>query len=562
MIICGIKLTHDGSISLIDGQRLIFCYEMEKLNNYARYARFVLNMPDINEIFNRHGYTFDQVDKFVFDGWNPDDPQYLESGGDKIHVELAEYGCLIMKTEDVMQPKKFSMILENIKVDYSSYYHVAGHIAGAYCTSPMAKAGEDSYILIWDGGMFPQLFYYHCKTNRVENIGVLFSIIGNIYAIFPQHFGPFKLKAEAIRDDLSIAGKVMAYIAVGKYREEMIDIFKSLYEEHKDKGKDFAKVLAQEFIKKTSLLNYAAEDVLHTFHVFLEQLLVEKLAEMVSNDGGRSKNLCFAGGSALNIKWNSAIRGSGLFKNVWVPPFPNDSGSSIGAACCEMIYNTGLNYLEWNVFSGPPIMESAPGIGWTKKAVTISELAQLLFRENEPVVFLNGRAEWGPRALGSRSILAPATHASMKQVLNRIKSREDYRPVAPICLEEDAVQIFEPGTRDAYMLFDHHVKPEWKERIPAICHLDGTARLETVSEPDNPLMFQLLHEYKKVSGVPLLCNTSANFNGKGFFPDVLSAMQWNQVNYVWSGGYLYEKEEKIVFERINNYVEKTNVIVD
>ena len=137
----------------------------------------------------------------------------------------------------------------------------------------------------------------------------------------------------------------------------------------------------------------------------------------------------------------------------------------------------------------------------------------------------------------------------MKKVLNGIKNREDYRPVAPICLEEDAKDIFEPGSRDPYMLFDHKVRPEWKERIPAICHLDGTARLQTVNEMENPVIFSLLTEYKKLSGIPLLCNTSANLNGKGFFPDIASAVQWDQVNYVWSGGAIYEKVKKTVIEK-------------
>jgi carbamoyltransferase len=325
-------------------------------------------------------------------------------------------------------------------------------------------------------------------------------------------------------------------------------VFTELYEEHKTKELEFAEIFAREFIRKTAHLNYADEDILQSFHVFIEQLLVNALAEIVKNNGERVNNLCFAGGSALNIKWNSAIRNTGIFRDVWVPPFPNDAGSAIGVACCEMLHSRGASHLDWNVFSGPPVAYSGMPGGWKAKPMDIPSLAMLLFVENEPVVFLNGRAELGPRALGNRSILAPATHAYMKQILNRIKNREDYRPVAPICLQEDAPDIFQPGIRDPYMLFDHQVKPGWEERIPAICHLDGTARLQTVNETENPVMFHLLSEYKKLSGIPLLCNTSANHNGKGFFPDHSSAMDWNKVNYVWSDNILYEKNEKIIFE--------------
>ncbi|MBD0256734.1 MAG: hypothetical protein ICV83_13530, partial [Cytophagales bacterium] len=330
--------------------------------------------------------------------------------------------------------------------------------------------------------------------------------------------------------------------------EELMPHFEYLYQAHRNKDMQFANVFAREFKKRIAGGGYSDEDILHTFHVYLERLLVEKLAGKVERYGRKHKNLCFVGGCALNIKWNSALRETGLFSDVWVPPFPNDSGSAIGAACCEMIHATGRNALDWNVYSGPPVMASAHADGWSARPASLAELARLLHRENEPVVFLHGNAELGPRALGNRSILAAATEPAAKQVLNQIKKREDYRPVAPICLEAFAPQLFAPGSRDPYMLFDHAVRPEWLGRIPAVCHLDGTARLQTVSAADNPVMHELLTEYRKLSGIPLLCNTSANYKGKGFFPDVASAIAWNEVNYVWSNYVLYEKQDKIVFE--------------
>ncbi|MDH3603533.1 MAG: hypothetical protein OEU26_28305, partial [Candidatus Tectomicrobia bacterium] len=158
------------------------------------------------------------------------------------------------------------------------------------------------------------------------------------------------------------------------------------------------------------------------------------------------------------------------------------------------------------------------------------------------VVFLNERAELGPRALGNRSILASAFSAAMKEVLNRVKQRESYRPVSPICLEEKAPAIFEPGNRDPYMLFDHKMKPEWREKLPAVCHLDGTARLQTINQHDNEIVANLLVAYEKLSDIAVLCNTSANYKGSGFFPDVYSATDWgaeNGVHYVWCNQMLY-----------------------
>ena len=201
--------------------------------------------------------------------------------------------------------------------------------------------------------------------------------------------------------------------------------------------------------------------------------------------------------------------------------------------------------MDWDVYKGPHLIKNQPAEGWRKRDCSIKGLARLLHETEEPVVFLNGRAELGPRALGNRSILASARSLEMKDILNNAKGRESYRPVAPICLENRAAEIFEPGSRDPYMLFEHVVKREWADRIPAICHLDGTARLQTINSEENKEISELLMEYEKISGIPVLCNTSANDKGCGFFPDIYSATKWGKVNYVWSNHVLYEKEKKV-----------------
>ena len=124
--------------------------------------------------------------------------------------------------------------------------------------------------------------------------------------------------------------------------------------------------------------------------------------------------------------------------------------------------------------------------------------------------------------------------------LNSIKEREPYRPVAPVCAADAASRIFDPGTPDPYMLYVHHVRPEWRSRIPAVTHVDGTARLQTISEQQNATLWQIIAGYANVSGIPLLCNTSANHKGSGFFPDARSAMEWGRTRYVWSEGVLYD----------------------
>lgn len=554
MNILGIKTTHDGALALIDNGRLIFSHEMEKINNSPRYSNFMLNLPGIDKILGNYGYNLDQVDQIVLDGWGEVE---MDFGKGKFPLKFADYGL------DIPGPS----ILKEATFDgcgfrYNSYSHISGHILGAYCTSPFAREGKDAFILVWDGPVPPQLFYYQYHSNHIENLGWLFPLIGSTYMLFSVNYEPFFLKErDSEAEMLSVAGKVMAYISLGKVREDVLSEFKEIYENFKtditkiykthkhtlgDEIRGYPKkylFLIKQLIKCGRSRKYNPADMMATHHQFIQDLLLRNLQEKVSRNTGYERNLCYTGGCALNIKWNSAIRESGIFKQMWVPPFANDSGSAIGAACCEMVNKSGKRSLDWNVYQGPRLIDAEMvSADWLKQKCSLEELALLLHQENEPVVFLNGDAELGPRALGNRSILAPAVDSAMKDRLNKIKIRADYRPISPICLEEDAAALFNPGTPDPYMLYDHKVRNNWKHRIPAICHLDGTARLQTINRHQNAEIYQLLSFYKKLSGIPLLCNTSANYKGKGFFPDAKSAQEWGKVNYIWSNETLYFKK--------------------
>jgi len=564
MIICGLKLTHDGSVALIDNGRLVFNIELEKINNNKRYTG-IEDTAVISGILADHGYAVESVDRFVVDGWGGSNVEALaiqprlevheqvnrlsaKHNEKDYAIDIAQYHERTLQ-HNVLEEWRFDGLrVDGRVVNYKSYLHVTGHILSAYCSSPFAKRNESSFVLIWDGGMYPRLYYFHADTRQIENFGPIFLLIGNIYTIFSQHFGPFKVKGNFAKDDLSIAGKVMAYIALGTVKRELFKYFDDIYAQCYDNPMGFANTFAQEFRKRIEGQGYSDEDILCSFHTYLEELLVAKIEKKVQRLGRGDHNLCYAGGCALNIKWNSAVRASGVFKEVYVPPFPNDSGSAIGAACGAMVNETGNITLDWSVYSGPKIVKNEPtGPGWTATDCDIKRLAHILHTTKEPVVFLNGKAELGPRALGNRSIIAAPDSPTIKATLNKVKAREQYRPVSPICLEHKAQEIFDPGVKDPYMLFDHFLRREWVNLVPGVLHLDGTSRLQTVNDNENKVVAELLEEYFKLSGIPLLCNTSANYNGSGFFPDVSSATKWNQVNYVWCDNTLYERIEKIVF---------------
>jgi carbamoyltransferase len=546
VIFCGVKLTHDAAVALVDNGRLVFSVEMEKIGNSPRYSRLD-DLSSVFELLEQHGYRPDQVDHSVIDGWRKSirtKPFY----GVEIGVPIGPYRRGFL-SDDLLCEYEFTAW----DLRYLSYSHYASHVLGAYCSSPFAPRAEDALVLVWDGAMLPFIYLVQGKERRIRNLGCPFHLLGDAYHTVSQCFSPFDAPIE-FPASLGLAGKIMAYTAYGSVRQDLIARFRDIYRRSAaavlpqdrtladvELGENFGRAILDGVIAEARQLDAPPEDCIASWHAFLESVLLEGVADILKGLGGAAPNFCFAGGCALNIKWNRALRGSGMFREMWVPPFPNDAGSAIGTACCAMFRREGRVSLDWSVYSGPALNDTPAEPGWNAEPCDVRALAALLHVQDTPVVVLDGRAELGPRALGNRSILAPATNPAMTRLLNEIKNREGYRPIAPICLEHRAPEVFDPGIRDPFMLYDHDVRAAWQSRIPAVCHKDGTARVQTFSPEDHPFMHELLLEYERLSGVPVLCNTSANANGCGFFPDISSAMRWGRVPHIWSNGVLYTK---------------------
>ncbi|PTB17279.1 nodulation protein NodU [Trinickia symbiotica] len=553
MRICGIKLTHDGAIAVVEEGKLVFCIEQEKRDNNPRYLA-IDDLDVIEIILSEHGFRVEDIDQFVIDGWDGEVESQFRILSGSIPVILKGAPYAERQADNLLASYDASgLIVGGRSFPYKSYPHVSGHVASAYCTSPFAQNGQPALCLVWDGGIVPRL--YHVQRHGARLVDCLFPVIGHIYAAAGHHFGPYK-KANGAGWDLGVAGKLMAYIALGSVYEDIVTVFRGLYHQRfagdtecahdyreNIHDADLSLAAVRDFFEASALLlgGKPPEDVLASFHVFLERLLIHEMANALQRHSfPGQRNLCIAGGCGLNIKWNSALRASGLFDAIWVPPFPNDSGSAIGAACCALATDEGFVPLDWSLYSGPSMKCDQIPHGWTASPCSVAGLARIL-ANNKPVVFLAGRAELGPRALGGRSILAAATLPEMKNHLNDVKLREHFRPVAPICLEDRAPTIFNPGTPDPYMLFDHQIRAEWREKIPAVMHLDGSARLQTISRNSEHPVAQLLVEYERLTGIPVLCNTSANYHGRGFFPDAASACDWGRVDHVWCDGVLLTK---------------------
>ena len=243
------------------------------------------------------------------------------------------------------------------------------------------------------------------------------------------------------------------------------------------------------------------------------------------------KKLAYAGGVALNCVANSHLARHGPFEEIWIQPAAGDAGTALGAALV-VAQNSGDDIV--------PMTTAALGRGWrdadlgrhlATAAVAYDEpsdlvaaVAQILARDGL-VAWFQGRSEFGPRALGHRSLFAHPGHPGNLRRLNDVKGREQFRPVAPMVLAERAAEIFDGPLPSPYMLFTHRVRDEWRDRIPAVTHVDGTARVQTIDADREPLVAALLREFEKRTGLPLLINTSLNTAGRPIVDDPRDALE-------------------------------------
>ena len=240
-----------------------------------------------------------------------------------------------------------------------------------------------------------------------------------------------------------------------------------------------------------------------------------------------AKNLCMAGGVALNCVANGRVAREAGFDNVWIQPAAGDDGIAIGCAYYGWleILKQRRSFVMDHSYVGKPYDEKEVATELQKFLVRIQvkatrsdnicrDTAKLL-ADQRVIGWFQDRSEFGPRALGNRSLIADPRKAEMKDILNsRVKHRQAFRPFAPIVLAERMKEIFEGDEDSPFMLIAKPVRPEWRDKIPAIVHVDGTARVQTVREETNPMLYRLLKEFEALTDVPVLINTSFNIKGE------------------------------------------------
>ena len=489
-LIYAMKPGHDGQIAAVCDGRLLFSMEAEK-DSYPRYETItpaaildagaeLERLPDVVAI---GGWV---------KGWHSAERQ----------AHAGYFGLLPPQIEH----RRFF----GHEIDVYSATHERSHIYCAYAMSPYPQ-GQPVYCLVWEGNIGD--FYLVDEAVRIHHVGHVMTDPGNKYSFlftiadpsFPPIKGHFRF---------GDAGKLMALAAfsdrgpASAEERELIDfllardgILLSTAKEDLSQSPFYDVGVTSPAFK--NLAGKYSDAIFEAFHAFARQHLDRRLPLLIS------------GGCGLNCEWNSRWLESGLFDGVFVPPCTNDTGSGIGTAIDAQHHYTGSAKVDWDVYCGQDFVDDDPGDGDGEFDVLPLDLDQIavFLRDGGIIGWARGRCEIGPRALGNRSILAAPFSLESRDRLNALKRREDYRPIAPICLEEDAARHFDCDRPSPYMLFFHRVRsPE----LQAVTHVDGSARTQTVSAGQNPAIHGLLQRFKEHTGFGVLCNTSLNFNGRGF----------------------------------------------
>jgi len=252
---------------------------------------------------------------------------------------------------------------------------------------------------------------------------------------------------------------------------------------------------------------------------------------------------------------NARLRDKGPFKEIWVQPAAGDAGTALGGALlidAQKRSTSPRSFTMDHAFLGPAYRdeEIEQFLRWSKlpyrhaKHLT-DEVADMLVQD-KIIGWFQHRLEFGPRALGGRSILASPLHSSMQVRLNEIKDREDFRPVAPVVLEEEAPNWFANAAKSPFMLFVYDVLPEKAEYIPAVRHVDGTARIQTINRQQHPLYYDLIKAFQMRTGIPVLVNTSFNTRGEPIVctpRDAVECFWTSPLDALVIGSYILEKPQ-------------------
>ncbi|CAN5436463.1 carbamoyltransferase C-terminal domain-containing protein [soil metagenome] len=418
--------------------------------------------------------------------------------------------------------------------DFHFVDHHLCHQASAFMAAPF----DDCAVMTLDGrGEEATTTYGVYRGDRYRTLGDVHMphSLGMLYEKVTTHLGFLHSSDEY---------KVMALAAMGKPRfAEALREQITLHDNGRYQIRDFA---LEDVFGPRRQRGAATEQVHFDIAASLQTVLEDSVLHISQwlREASGSRFLCMAGGVALNCVMNSRVRDAGIFDEVWVQPAAGDSGTALGAAMWIdsrqrldepsradddpwATKGAAIAPRQWQMedaYLGPSFDddEIEDFLRWAKlpyrRLTNLAADTAELLASGKVIGWFQGAMEYGPRALGARSILASPLDPAMQAYLNELKDREDFRPVAPAIPEEHLAAWFAPadanGGKAPFMLFIYDVLPEQARRIPAACHSDLTARVQTVTAATNPRFHALLSAFGNLTGVPILINTSFNVRGE------------------------------------------------
>jgi len=449
--------------------------------------------------------------------------------------------------------------------------HHLAHAAGSFLPSPFNKAA----ILTVDGvGEWNTTTYGIGEENEItlmkeikfpSSLGLLYSAI-TAYLGFSVNNSEYKVMGLAPygamnKETNPYYKKLRTIIDIkedGSYRLNM-DFFIYHYKDRMP-SKKLCRLLGGPIRKSESELTQRHKDIAAALQLVLEEVMTSMLNYLYKIT--KCENLIIAGGTGLNSVYNGKILGETPFKNIWCQPDPGDGGTTIGVVLYiyNVILNKKRNYEMKDASLGPGFTEEEIKNFLEKNKIKyykfkddkelLKKTAKLL-AENKVVGWFQGRMEWGPRALGNRSILSNACNPNMKEILNlKVKHREKFRPFAPVVCVDDALIYFDcdkpiPLPTD-FMLMVYPIKKKYHKKIPSVTHVDGSGRLQTIRKFQNPLYYELIKETGKLLGIPILINTSFNIRGEPIVctpQDAYKCMMGTGIEYLVMDKFLIKRDD-------------------
>lgn len=419
--------------------------------------------------------------------------------------------------------------------------HHLAHAASAFIPSPYDHAA----VLVLDGrGEQATTTFWNGQGNHLTRLGQVNMphSLGMLYEELTAHLGflrssdEYKVMALAAMGKPKYAAWLRRHVHVDGSGQFTLDPIQWPAEAARESGGPVTEVHC---------------DLAHSVQLILEETVL-RLCQWLQQKTDCSQ-LCLAGGVALNCVMNGVIRDSGIFRHIWVQPAAGDAGTALGAALFTDIrerQETHRRYKMDHVYLGPSFedAEIEAFLKWSKlpyrKLDDVAEETADYLQRGKIIGWFQRGMEFGPRALGARSLLAAPFPASMQDRMNELKDREDFRPVAPVVPEEDAEEWFLHARKSPFMLFVNQIRPERQGEIPAVRHLDGTTRIQTVNERQNPLYYRLLRAFGRRTGVPVLINTSFNTRGEPIVctpRDAVESFWTSPVDVLVIGSYVLEK---------------------